>query len=144
MLDDFGNCACMNLRRTARLIGQFYDQRLQPGGLRNTQFSLLVMLRALQPLSVTELANTLGMDRSTLTRNVKVLKKNGLIYERNSEDARVRLLAVTDQGSSTIDQNIPYWNQAQAAFLGRFGSERWDALNGELAAINAEITREGR
>ena len=137
--DDFSNCACMNLRRTARLIGQFYDQHLQPRGLRNTQFSLLVMLRTLQPLSITDLANNLGMDRSTLTRNVKVLQKDGLIEERKSKDARVRLLALTDKGSAVIDQNIPYWQQAQASFLERFGDTRWTALNQELAIINQEI-----
>ncbi len=142
MTDNFGNCACMNLRRTARLIGQFYDQRLQPGGLRNTQFSLLVMLQWMQPLSVTALANNLGMDRSTLTRNVKVLQKDGLIEERKSKDARVRLLAVTERGSAIIDQNIPYWREAQAAFLQRFGAERWGVLSKELADINAMIAQE--
>lgn len=137
----FDSCAAMNLRRTARLIGQFFDQRLQPGGLRNTQFSLLVMLRSLAPLSITDLAEHLGMDRTTLTRNVKVLQKDGLIVERLSTDARVRLLALTEKGQATIEEHVPLWQQAQSDFLARLGEDRWTFLQAELLAINREISK---
>ena len=141
MPQEFDTCAAMNLRRTARLIGQFFDQRLQPGGLRNTQFSLLVMLRALEPLSITDLAERLGMDRTTLTRNVKVLQKDGLITESVSKDARVRLLVLTEKGHVAIDEHAPLWQQAQADFLEMFGEDRWASLRSELLAINSEISK---
>lgn len=135
-MSDFDTCACMNLRKTTRLIAQFYDQRLQHGGLKNTQFTLLVMLRQHAPVSVTRLAELLGMDRTTLTRNVRVLKKDGLIDERTGEDARMRLLSLTGKGESAIAEATPYWRQAQADFLEKFGEDRWHILKQELADIN--------
>ena len=139
-MSDFDACACMNLRKTTRLIAQFYDQRLQLGGLKNTQFTLLVVLRQHAPVSVTRLAELLGMDRTTLTRNVRVLKKDGLIDERTGEDARVRLLALTAKGETAIREAAPYWRKAQAEFLDKFGEDRWQILKQELADINYVVS----
>lgn len=139
MSDDFDACACMNLRKTTRLIAQFYDQRLQKAGLKNTQFTLLVVLRQHAPVSITRLADLLGMDRTTLTRNVRVLKKEGLIHEEPGEDARVRLLTLSEKGKDTITSAAPYWREAQSAFLKEFGADRWQVLKQELAGINSII-----
>jgi len=139
-MTDFDDCACMNLRKTTRLIAQFYDQLLQQGGLKNTQFTLLVVLRQHAPVSVTRLADLLGMDRTTLTRNVRVLKKDGLVDEHTGEDARVRLLALTPKGETAITNAAPYWRQAQAEFLDKFGEDRWQILKQELADINYVVS----
>ena len=133
-------CACMNIRKAARLIAQFYDQRLQPSGLRNTQFSLLVTLKTLAPVPVTRLAEHMGMDRTTLTRNLKRLEKDGFIRSRPDEDARVRMLVLTNAGAETIEQARPYWEAAQSAFLEKFGQDRWAALRGELTDVNGAVT----
>ena len=135
-MSDFDACACMNLRKTTRLIAQFYDQRLQKGGLKNTQFTLLVVLRQNAPVSITRLADLLGMDRTTLTRNVRVLKKDGLIDESAGEDARIRLLTLTEKGETAIHEAAPFWRQAQTDFLQKFGEDRWQLLKQELADIN--------
>jgi len=139
-MSDFDACACMNLRKTTRLIAQFYDQRLQQGGLKNTQFTLLVVLRQHAPVSVTRLADLLGMDRTTLTRNVRVLAKDGLIEERTGDDARVRLLVLTQKGDSAIAEAAPFWRQAQTDFLQKFGKDRWQVLKQELADINYVVS----
>jgi len=139
-MSEFDACACMNLRKTTRLIAQFYDQRLLPGGLKNTQFTLLVVLRQQAPVSVSHLADLLGMDRTTLTRNVRVLKKVGLIDEQPGTDARVRMLALTQKGEDAITEAAPYWTQAQTEFLNRFGEGRWQILQQELADINYVVS----
>ena len=140
MSQDFGMCACMNLRRTARLIAQFYDQELQPGGLRNTQFTLLATLRHQGPIALSRLADLLGLDRTTLTRNVRPLQKAGLIGEQPAQDARVRLLSLTKKGEAAIASATPYWKKAQSEFLKKFGKERWQFLRGELSDINLALT----
>ena len=133
------HCACMNLRKAARQIAQFYDRHLQPTGLRNTQFTLLVTLRNQGPIAVSRLAAHMGTDRTTLTRNLKRLETEGLIRSRSDADARVRMLALTRAGAEAIDAAQPYWEAAQAAFLDRFGDARWDALRGELTDVNAAV-----
>ncbi len=130
----------MNLRMTTRLIAQFFDQRLQPTGLKNTQFTLLVVLRQHAPVSITRLAELLGMDRTTLTRNIRILKKDGLIEEQSADDARVRLLTLSEGGETLVTKATPYWRQAQAEFLKRFGDDRWHALKQELTDINYVVS----
>ncbi|MGI9409832.1 MAG: MarR family winged helix-turn-helix transcriptional regulator [Hyphomicrobiaceae bacterium] len=140
MSENYGECACMNLRRTARLIAQFYDQKLQPGGLRNTQFTLLVTLRHQGPIAITQLADLLGLDRTTLTRNIRLLQKDGLISQQSGRDARVRLLSLSKKGETAIVSAAPHWKKAQAEFLKKFGKERWQLLRAELSEINTTLT----
>jgi len=129
-------CACMNLRKTARLIAQFYDQRLQPGGLRNTQFTLLVVLDHLSPVSITSLADHMGMDRTTLTRNLRLLERDGFITGNRGKDARVRMISLTGKGRTAIKETHPLWQQAQKEFLQKFGKERWQDMRKNLTEIS--------
>ncbi len=142
MSNDPSICACMNLRKTARLVAQFYDQRLQPSGLRNTQFTLLVTLANFAPLSVSHLAERMGTDRTTLTRNLRVLEQDGLIAGHAGEDARVRLLSLTTKGRKALERARPYWQAAQGEFLERFGRRRWQQLRGGLTEVEAAIASE--
>ncbi len=135
MSNDLNDCACMNLRKAARLIAQYYDQRLQPSGLRNTQFTLLVTVGHFAPISISQLAPHMSTDRTTLTRNVKVLERAGLIGHQAGKDARVRMLILTEEGQQAIDDTRPHWEVAQTAFLQKFGKKRWASLKRELNAL---------
>src|SRR5215468_6052077 len=70
-------CACFNLRKTTRAITQFYNAILQPSGLLATQFTLLAILARDHPTPISALADALGMDRTTLSRNLKPLQRDG-------------------------------------------------------------------
>ncbi len=120
-------------------MAQFYDQQLQPSGLRTTQFSLLVTLKRLSPVPISRLADHMGMDRTTLTRNIRRLEKDGLLRTQPGEDARVRLLVLTEEGRQAIEAAQPYWNGAQSAFLKSFGQDRWSSLHGELSDVNHAV-----
>ena len=139
--DALSACACMNLRKTARLIAQFYDRRLLPGGLRNTQFTLLAMIGHLAPVSITDLASHMGMDRTTLTRNLRLLERDGYIAVQPGQDARVRMISLTGQGQDIMEETRPYWQQAQSEFLEKFGRDRWIRMREDLADISKIVTR---
>ncbi len=140
MPSDLSECACMNLRKTARVIAQFYDQRLQPGGLRNTQFTLLVVVDHLSPVSITHLADHMGMDRTTLTRNLRLLERDGYIAAQKGKDARVRMISLTEQGRAVIEETRPYWQEAQTEFLQKFGEDRWSDMRDKLTEISRIMT----
>lgn len=140
MGDDLRDCASMNLRKTARLIAQFYDQRLKPGGIRITQFSLLVTLGYLAPVSITNLAGQMGIDRTTLSRNLRLLEREGLIEGVPGDDARVRMLSLTQKGQDAVRETKPYWNIAQTEFLEKFGKKRWKKLRSELTEVTKIIS----
>ena len=74
-----GTCACQQLRKATRVVTQRYDEALRPIGLRSTQLPILVTLAAHGPLFMTDLAESLVLDRTTLIRTLRPLQRRGLI-----------------------------------------------------------------
>ncbi|HEX6536967.1 MAG TPA: MarR family transcriptional regulator [Gemmatimonadaceae bacterium] len=128
-------CACFSVRKATRAITQLYDDVLRPSGLRATQFTLLVMLAGMGPISVGELADAAVIDRTTLTRNLALLEERGLIEIEPGEDARVRLVALRPEGHQAITAALPLWERAQAALAERVGESRVARLRESLDAV---------
>ncbi|HWQ29114.1 MAG TPA: MarR family transcriptional regulator [Dehalococcoidia bacterium] len=106
-------CYCLAARRYARAITRFYESRLRPYGLRATQFSILAALTLKGPTRIGELADLLGVERTTLSRSVALLVRNGWITVARSRDARERLLRITDAGRARLEEAFPAWEEAQ-------------------------------
>jgi len=123
-LHDPINCACFNIRRAARGITQAYDQAMRPAGLAATQFTLLAMLAGSggeEGIALTVLAGRLGMDRTTLTRNLSVVERRGWAETLPGEDRRERLVWLTPAGRHTYQMALPYWKTAQENVRQRLG-----------------------
>src|SRR5438046_10524977 len=73
------NCVCFNLRRVTRAVTQFYDSEMRRHGIRPTQGSILASLRAKDGWNMAELSDWLGMERTTLVRNLRPLQRDGLV-----------------------------------------------------------------
>lgn len=132
-------CANANIRRTNRVITQFYDAILAPSGLNGSQFGLLATLSEAAPITINNLAELMGMDRTTLTRNLDVLMKRRLILSQPGDDRRMRLVCVSPEGDQAFQLAWPLWQEAQTSIEQAFGRERFDALLEELAAIRALV-----
>jgi DNA-binding MarR family transcriptional regulator len=130
-------CACFNVRKTARLITQLYDESLRPTGLRVTQFSILMATRGLELATLTRLAEVMAMDRTTLTRNVRPLERQGLIKITPGDDRRERQVSLTPRGHHTLAQALPVWERVQARVTQAFGPERLQRLFTELAELRS-------
>ncbi len=131
------SCTCFNLRKAARAITQFYDEVLRETGLRATQLSLLTVVMARQPVTVTRLARATVTDRTTLTRNLKLLEKQGLIRLEAGTDRRERTVTLTDRGRETLASAYPKWKEAQAGVARSVGEERLHRLLSDLSALVA-------
>ncbi len=107
------DCVCYNLRKAARAVTQLYDEMLRPTGLRGTQYTLLTALRNLGSAAISELAERTVTDRTTLTRNLRLLEERGLIRIEPGEDRRVREARLTDAGREALAEAYPYWRRAQ-------------------------------
>lgn len=129
-----GNCICFKVRKTARLISQSYDRALKPHGLNTNQFSILALIGATpEPQSLTDTARVLGMDRTTLSRNLRHLDKAGLTRTLvDGQDARTRRLALTNKGWTVLAAALPSWRAAQGRTLAAMGPENWPALRQQL------------
>jgi DNA-binding MarR family transcriptional regulator len=119
-----------------RLVTRHYDRALAPAGLSTNGYSLLVRLGDEGPLALGTLAGRLAMDRSTLSREVAPLIREGLVRDDgDAADRRRRVLALSETGQARIRKAHPLWKQAQAELTEQFGSERADGLVVELNAL---------
>jgi DNA-binding MarR family transcriptional regulator len=129
-------CNCLALRQAARQATQLYDRHLAPAGLRTTQFSVLVHLRRLGPMTINQLAAKMVMDRTTLGRNMLPLERDGLIAIRQgATDKRRKELELTKTGTERLRRAAKLWSNAQAEFEAQFGAERAAALRSELREV---------
>jgi DNA-binding MarR family transcriptional regulator len=132
-----GPCACSQLRQAARAVSGLYDEFLAASGVTVTQYALLVNVGRADGVSRTVLADRLGMERTTLTRNLRPLERGGLIREEAGTDRRVRVLRLTPRGLATLNWSYPHWEEAQKVFLAKFGDDRFGQLLGLLQAASA-------
>jgi len=130
-LKECGDCLCLASRRAARALTRAFDRHMRPHGIRATQFSILTNLMLRGPLPIGELAEFLGVERTTLTRNLALVEAEGWVDIRPGEDARARVVAVTKKGRAAVTSALPAWRKAQhaaSAAIGRGGVEALRAL----------------
>lgn len=130
-------CAGFNLRRASRAVTQHFDHALAPVGLRTTQFTLLSALALGGPVSTNRLAEALVVDRTTLTRNLRLLRDAGLVETRPGRGGREQRLVLSDAGRRTLADAIPVWRDAQAKIVTAFGPECWPTMVTELRRLVA-------
>ena len=121
-------CACANLRRAARMVTQRYDRSLQPAGMKATQFTLLQALAIAGNVSQGRLGDLLGLDSTTLTRTLALLRKKGWIQAKPGEDRREVRLALTAQGRRTYQDALHYWQSAQKQLRRMLGEAGWKQI----------------
>lgn len=121
------DCICFNISKASRKINQIYDKALRPANINAKQFSILSVLSSYdtavygQGLHITALANELGMERTTCTRNLSILGKHGLVeLSASTGDGRIRTIKITRKGSDTLKKAKEFWeelNNRKAASL---------------------------
>lgn len=132
LVDMASRCLCFRARRAARLITRDYDAALAPTGLKATQLTLLCAVELRDDLGMGELADVLGLEQSTLSRNVAVLRERGFLRVSSGEDKRQRALRITSKGRALVEKAYPLWQQVQRETEARYltGASRF--LLGEL------------
>jgi DNA-binding MarR family transcriptional regulator len=130
------HCVCASLRMATRLVTRHYDRALAPAGLSTNGYSILARVGRLGPLPLGELAGALGVDRTTLSRELAPLEQEGLIEAtQDPRDGRRRVIALSEAGRARVRAAYPLWEQAQRSLEEEFGAERATALVGELNAL---------
>ena len=123
------------------MVTQAYDGALRPAGRRATQFTMLSVLNKRGQIRQSNMAAILGMDGTTLTRNLKPLLKNNWIEIDRDSDQRVRLVSITAPGQRVLAKAVPLWRQVQAQFVTRLGDEKWPQFLTALAT-SADIAQQ--
>jgi DNA-binding MarR family transcriptional regulator len=134
-------CACHKIRMASRAVTRAYDDALRPVALRATQVSLLAAVALDGAMSITALAEAIGMDRSTLTRNLAPLEADGLLRVGGEGWRRSRTLAITAKGRARLEKAMPLWEAAQRRLRQELGGAQWDAVQGSLEHLIANVSR---
>ena len=137
-----GPCACSQVRRLARKLSAHYDSILSPEGLTITQYSLIVNIERAGQLSHSFLAEKVGMERTTLTRNLSPLVRAGWVAVEAGKDRRQHLLQLTATGKRKLMRSLPLWEEAQSEFLSRIGSQSLQQLRALLASAESAVNEE--
>ena len=122
-------CTNFKLRQLGRVVTRHYDASLAPTGLKNTQYSLLSHVVLLGPIRPSDLADRIGLDASTLTRNLQLMVAQGWLRQGPGEDARSRLVEATKEGRAKRVEAQRAWKIAQLALNARLGPKRVAALH---------------
>ena len=131
--EDLAMCTCANLRKATRVVTQAYNDALRPVGLRATQFTVLAKLARKGKAPLSQLAEALVMDRTTLTRNLKPLERRELIRIEHEDDLRVRYVSLTDAGKAVFEEALPQWQKVQMQIHSKLGQKRWSGFMGDLS-----------
>ena len=129
-------CCCTNLRRSASIVSDFYDASLKDAGLTIAQYYLLINLSKLGSANITHWAERVGLDRSTMVRNIKLLQSRNLV---NLTEGHGKVFTLSPEGRKVLEQAIPLWEKAQEQIRGVLGEEDTEAIfriSGKLQELN--------
>ena len=132
-------CACANLRRASRIVSQLYDRELRQAGLRSSQFTLLQALVRARDISQGRLGEVLGLDSTTLTRTLALLRRKRWIQAKPGKDRRQIRLALTAEGTRAFQRAKPYWLRAQRRLRKALGDAHWTWVNAAMARTAAVV-----
>lgn len=127
-------CLGRAARRTANVVTRAYNQQLSPLGLEVTQFTILCTVALERAQSSAELADLVGVERSTLARNLDRLIAMGLVVAEKGEGRRI-VHRLTDRGADTLAAAIPLWRKAQDAILARLPAEKEEAIREDFRLL---------
>jgi DNA-binding MarR family transcriptional regulator len=132
-MDEFV-CACAGLRQAARAVTQLYDRCLRARGTEAPQFALLAMLDRQGASNQATMGRRLDLDRTTLSRNLKLLKQKGWIEFSSGSDARERMVTLSPAGRRQLAAARPAWQAAQDQLRAGMTAKEWDAIKTTVRA----------
>jgi DNA-binding MarR family transcriptional regulator len=134
-------CLCHNVRMASRVVSRAYDEALRPTGLRATQVSVLAAVGARGALSIKSLADFLGMERTTLTRNLRPLEEQGYVFIAPERRHRSRVLTLTAAGQAALLEALPLWKKAQQSSIQQLGDQRWPLIQTAFTELIKKMHR---
>lgn len=140
-LDECLDCLCYEFRKTARVVINFYDDALKGADLKSNQFLILVAVAFMKSTNFKTLAEFLGIDQSTLARNLVTVEKQKFVAVKPGKNRREKIITLSRKGKQKLASAFPLWQKAQKGVLDKFGVDRWRKLKAEMAEV-ADAARE--
>jgi DNA-binding MarR family transcriptional regulator len=129
----------INLRKSTRTVTKFYDNYLKATGIRATQLNVLIAILIINGGNLTQIANELSMDRTTLARNTRPLEKDGIIKIEKLSDRRFKRCSLTEKGIIIFDKSIIMFEEAKKQIEEKIEKDLYRQLNSYLKCIEETI-----
>lgn len=129
-------CVAFALRKSALTVGRIYGAEMAAAPVRGPLFSLMMTIRRTGPATISALAREVGLERTTLTRDLRSLEQRRLI-QISAAEANSKSVVLTKLGEQEIAKSLTYWQAAQTRVLEALGPERWERMRSDLAAVMA-------
>ena len=124
-------CVGARVRMLSRMTTRVYDEHLRPLGLKFSQMNLLTVITARDPISPQQVGDILGLEKSTLSRNLRILESNGWIKTQPGETGNSLLLSPTAKGRLLVQKAKPCWRKAQDEVTSLLGESTTAAIRRE-------------
>lgn len=134
-------CLCGSLLTAGRAVARLYAEELRGSGIEPTQYGLLRLLDSLGPLPQRLIGDYLAADKTTVSRNLRVMQRSKLVSTRHGEDRRERIVHLTPTGRERLHAATPHWERAQARLRASLTGPRWDELRALLPTMTAAALR---
>lgn len=144
-------CLAVRVRILGRVVTSIYDEALRPFDVTVGQINILVTVTTLGDNAAgadaaptqSMIGNILAMEKSTLSRNVERLVRDGLLRRTTGEDARSKRLRVTAKGQRLIERILPAWERAQSRAQELLGPTAEHALHESADEVWRKAGRTG-
>ena len=131
-------CVGARMRRVSRAVTAAYNEAFREAGIRSTQWPILAALRVAGSMSLGDLADAIGADPSTISRNIRPLVRDGLVDLTTDDDARKRHARLTPSGIETYTLAYQSWKRVQDEALRLLGDD-WPGMREKLVALEESI-----
>ncbi|MCU1238609.1 MAG: transcriptional regulator, MarR family [Candidatus Solibacter sp.] len=121
------NCACAGIRRTARLVTQLYSHEMD-STVEPAQFSLLTVLNHRPGATQSAIGRALGLDKTTTSRNLRLIQQYGWIEPAPTDDHRERGYRLSPSGRRLLAAAKPGWQRAQRKLRAALKPGEWEAM----------------
>ncbi len=136
------NCLAARVRLLHRTITGIFDEALRPLGLTDAQLTILVVVANRGPVSPGAVSRRLNMEKSTISRNIARMDKNGWLTVADGESGREQRLTVNAKGKALLVKTLPVWNEAQTKAKAVLGQSGADSLRSLGNAVWSQLGRE--
>lgn len=133
-------CMCFEFRKTSRYVINFFDTALKNSDLKSNQFTILASVGYLESPNFKTLAEFVGIDQSTLARNLVTVKKQGLVSVKTGKNRREKHITLSKKGEQKLFNAFPLWKKTQRGLVRKYGAERWKKTRKELNNV-ATLTK---
>lgn len=122
-------CIAFRVRALSRVITNLYDAALEPYGITVNQATMLIMLSLVGEATPGRIIKGLYMEKSTVSRNLDRMKKQGWIEAKGRDGGKEQIITVTTAGRKLLASMHEVWHKAQKEATAILGDEGVSAVH---------------